>query len=48
MSDILDALTAQITAATPTIAAAFGAVIGLVFIIALGAFIIRRVRGTVK
>lgn len=48
MSDILDALTGQITAALPTVAAVFGAFIGLVFVFALGAWVIRRVRGSVK
>lgn len=48
MSDLTDELGAQITAAGPAIAAAFGALIGLVFVIALAGLIIRRVRGTVK
>lgn len=48
LSDILSALTGQITAALPTIAAVFGAIIGLVFVFAVGAWIVRRVRGSVR
>lgn len=48
MSDILDALTGQVTAALPTIAAVFGALIGLVFVFAIGRFVVARIRGSVK
>lgn len=48
MSDILDALTGQITAATPIIASVFGALVGLVFLFAVGRFVLRRVRGSVR
>lgn len=48
MADLLTALSTAIGAATPTIAAVFGAIIGLVFLVALGRFIIARVRGSVK
>lgn len=48
MSDITDALTGQITALGPQLSVAFASIIGLVFLIALGGFVIRRVRGTVK
>lgn len=45
---LVTALTGQITSATTTVVAVFGAVIGLVFLFALGRFIIGRVRGSVK
>lgn len=45
MADLLTAFTAAITAATPTIVGVFGAAIGLVFLVAVGYFIIGRVRG---
>lgn len=46
--DLLTAFTTGITANTPTIIGVFGAIIGLVFLIVLGNFIVRRVRGSVK
>lgn len=48
MADLLTAFTAGITAATPTIVGVFGAVIGLVFLIIIGKFIVKRVRGSVS
>lgn len=48
MDELLPALTASVTEALPVIAAVFGAVISLVFLFALGRFIIARVRGAVK
>ena len=39
------AFSTNIAAATPTVVGVFGAVIGLVFLIAVGYFIIGRVRG---
>lgn len=48
MEDLLEAFTDGITAATPTIVGVFGAVIGLVFLIVIGRFIVSRVRGSVK
>jgi hypothetical protein len=45
MSDLVDAFTDGITAATPYIVAVFGAVIGLTFLIGLGYFVIGRIRG---
>ena len=44
---LLTAFTDAIASYTPTIAAVFGAVIGLAFLFAIGAFIVRRVRGAV-
>lgn len=48
MDELLTAFTAGITEATPVIVGVFGAVIGIVFLFAIGAFIVRRVRGSVK
>lgn len=48
MDGISDAFDAQIALAEPVLATVFGSVIGLVFIIAIGYFIVRRVRGSVK
>lgn len=42
------ALTSNITTALPVIASIFAAIIGLVFLITLGKFIIKRVRGSVS
>lgn len=46
--DLLTAFTSGITDNTPTIVGVFGAVIGLVFLLVIGRFIISRVRGSVK
>lgn len=48
MADLLTEFETQITAATPVIAGVFGAVIGLAFIFAVAALVVRRVRGTIK
>jgi len=48
MAELETEFLAQITAATPVIVAVIGAVIGLVFLLAVGRFILSRVRGTVK
>lgn len=48
MAALLTAFTTAITAATPTIVGVFGAVVGLVFLIVIGRFIVSRVRGSVK
>jgi len=48
MSDLSDEFIAQLALATPIVATVIGSVIGLVFIIAMGRFIVSRVRGTVK
>lgn len=48
MEDLLPALTTEITAALPVIAGVFGAIIGVVFLFAVGRFIIGRIRGAVK
>jgi hypothetical protein len=45
---LLTAFTDGIADATPVIIGVFGAVIGLVFLLAIGRFIVRRVRGSVK
>lgn len=48
MDALLTEFTAGITEATPVIVGVFGAVIGLVFLLVLGRFVIARVRGSVK
>lgn len=45
MDGLLTAFTAAIADALPTITGVFGAVIGLVFLVSIGYFIIARVRG---
>ena len=47
-TDLLTAFTAGVTAATPVIIGVFGAVIGIVFLVTIGKFILNRVRGSVK
>ena len=46
--DLLTAFTTGISTNTPIIIGVFGAVIGLVFLLVIGRFIISRVRGSVK
>ena len=46
--DLLTAFTDGIAANTPTIIGVFGAIIGLVFLLVIGKFILARVRGSVK
>jgi hypothetical protein len=48
VDDILTEFIAGIADATPVVAGVFGAIIGLVFIFAIGRFIVSRVRGSVK
>ena len=48
MADLLTAFLAQLANATPTIVGVIGAVVGLVFLLVIGRFIISRVRGSVK
>lgn len=48
MTELLAAFVDGIGDATPTIVGVFGAVIGLVFLLVIGRFIISRVRGSVK
>ena len=48
MAELVTELTSQIATAAPVIVGVIGAIIGLVFIVVLGRFIIARVRGSVK
>lgn len=48
MDALTTALTSNIATALPVIAAIFGAIIGLVFLVTLGKFVIKRVRGSVS
>ena len=47
-ADLLTAFTTGISDNTPTIVGVFGAIIGLVFLLVIGRFILSRVRGSVK
>lgn len=46
MDDLLVQFNSGIASATPVIVGVFGSVIGLVFLVALGFFIVGRIRGT--
>lgn len=48
MDALTTALTSNIATALPVIAGIFGAIIGLVFLVTLGKFVIKRVRGSVS
>lgn len=48
MSDLVDAFIEQIGLILPYVGAAIGAVIGLTALVALGRFIVSRVRGSIK
>lgn len=48
MDTLGDALVAAVTDALPTVGVIFASIIGLVFLFAVGAFILRRIRGAVK
>lgn len=48
MDALLTEFTGGITEATPVIVGIFGAVIGLVFLLTIGRFVVKRVRGSVS
>lgn len=48
MSDLVDDFVAQIATILPYVGAVIGAVIGLTALVALGRFIVKRVRGSIS
>jgi len=48
VSDLVDEFTAQIALILPYVGAVFGGIIGLVALVALGYFVINRVRGAIR
>lgn len=48
MEELVTEFTAQLALIVPQVAAIFGVLIGLVALVALGRFVVSRVRGSIK